>query len=67
MTFFEACEIRHRAKVMKDDPPAASMITARQSSETTDPTVDSQIIQLQVAGCDGLITIVTPTPSNIRR
>src|SRR6516165_678082 len=39
---------------------AASMITAKQSYETTDPTVDSQIIQLQAAGCDVLITIAIP-------
>jgi branched-chain amino acid transport system substrate-binding protein len=39
---------------------AASMITAKQSYETTDPTVDSQIIQLQAAGCDTLVTIAIP-------
>jgi branched-chain amino acid transport system substrate-binding protein len=39
---------------------AASMIKAKQSYETTDPTVDSQIIQLQAAGCDVLITIAIP-------
>jgi ABC-type branched-subunit amino acid transport system substrate-binding protein len=39
---------------------AASMIKAKQSYETTDPTVDSQIIQLQAAGCDALITIGIP-------
>ena len=39
---------------------AASMIKAKQSYETTDPTVNSQIIQLQAAGCDVLITIAIP-------
>jgi branched-chain amino acid transport system substrate-binding protein len=39
---------------------AASMIKAKLSYETTDPTVDSQIIQLQAAGCDVLITIAIP-------
>src|SRR5262252_9601857 len=39
---------------------AESMITAKQSYETTDPTVDSQIIQLQAAGCDVLVTIAIP-------
>ena len=39
---------------------AASMIKAKQTYETTDPTVDSQIIQLQAAGCDVLVTIAIP-------
>jgi len=39
---------------------AESMIKVKQSYETTDPTVDSQIIQLQAAGCDVLITIAIP-------
>ena len=39
---------------------AASMITAKVSYETTDPTVDSQIVELQAAGCDVLITIAIP-------
>jgi len=38
----------------------ASMIKARQSYETTDPTVDSQIIQLQAAGCDVLVSVAIP-------
>jgi len=39
---------------------AASMIKAKQSYETTDATVDSQIVALQAAGCDVLITIAIP-------
>ena len=39
---------------------AASLIKAEASYETTDPTVDSQIIELQAAGCDVLITIAIP-------
>jgi ABC-type branched-subunit amino acid transport system substrate-binding protein len=39
---------------------AASMIRAKQSYETTDPTVDSQIIQLQAADCDVLVTVAIP-------
>jgi branched-chain amino acid transport system substrate-binding protein len=39
---------------------AASMITAKATYETTDPTVNSQIVQLQSAGCDVLITIAIP-------
>jgi branched-chain amino acid transport system substrate-binding protein len=39
---------------------AASMISITQSYETTDPTVDSQIRQLQAAGCAVLITIANP-------
>jgi len=39
---------------------AASMIKARATYETTDATVDSQIIELQAAGCDVLITIAIP-------
>jgi branched-chain amino acid transport system substrate-binding protein len=39
---------------------AASMIKARATYETTDPTVDSQIIQLQASGCDVLVTIAIP-------
>jgi branched-chain amino acid transport system substrate-binding protein len=39
---------------------AASMIKAKASYETTDPTVDSQIIELQTAGCDVLVTIAIP-------
>ena len=37
-----------------------SMIKARQSYETTDPTVDSQMIQLQASGCDVLVTVAIP-------
>ena len=39
---------------------AASMIKAKASYETTDPTVDSQIIQLQASGCDVLVTVAIP-------
>ena len=39
---------------------AASMIKARQTYETTDATVDSQILQLQAAGCDVLFTVAIP-------
>jgi branched-chain amino acid transport system substrate-binding protein len=39
---------------------AASMIKAKVSYETTDPTVDSQIIQLQASGCDVLVTVAIP-------
>jgi branched-chain amino acid transport system substrate-binding protein len=38
----------------------ASLITAKASYESTDATVDSQIIELQSAGCDTLITIAIP-------
>ena len=38
----------------------ASMIKARASYETTDPTVNSQIIQLQASGCDVLVTVAIP-------
>jgi ABC-type branched-subunit amino acid transport system substrate-binding protein len=39
---------------------AASMIKVKASYETTDATVDSQIVQMQGAGCDTLITIAIP-------
>jgi branched-chain amino acid transport system substrate-binding protein len=39
---------------------AASMIKAKVSYETSDPTVDSQIFELQAAGCDVLVTIAIP-------
>ncbi len=39
---------------------AASMIKAKVSYETTDPTIDSQIIELQGAGCDVLVTVAIP-------
>ena len=39
---------------------AASMIKLKVSYETTDATVDSQILELQAAGCDVLVTIAIP-------
>jgi branched-chain amino acid transport system substrate-binding protein len=39
---------------------AASMIKAQVSYETTDATVDSQILELQASGCDVLVTIAIP-------
>ena len=39
---------------------SASMIKLKVSYETTDPTVDSQIIQMQGAGCDTLVCIAIP-------
>src|SRR5215469_2800552 len=39
---------------------AASMIKVRASYETTDTTVDSQIVEMRSAGCDVLITIAIP-------
>ncbi len=39
---------------------AASMIKAQESYETTDATVDSQIVELQAAGCDVLVAIAIP-------
>jgi branched-chain amino acid transport system substrate-binding protein len=39
---------------------AASMIKAEVSYETTAATVDSQIVELQAAGCDVLVTIAIP-------
>jgi ABC-type branched-subunit amino acid transport system substrate-binding protein len=39
---------------------AASLIKVKASYETTDPTVDSQIVQMKGAGCDVLITIAIP-------
>ena len=39
---------------------AASMIKSKMSYETTDPTVDSQIVGLNSAGCDVLVTIAIP-------
>ncbi len=38
----------------------ASMIKTQLSYETTDPTVDLQIIQLQASGCDVLVTVAIP-------
>ena len=39
---------------------AATLIKVKASYETTDPTVDSQIIQMKAEGCDTLITIAIP-------
>jgi ABC-type branched-subunit amino acid transport system substrate-binding protein len=39
---------------------AASMIKVKNSYETTDTTVDSQIVEMQAAGCDVLVTIAIP-------
>jgi branched-chain amino acid transport system substrate-binding protein len=39
---------------------AASLIKAKTSYETTDPTVDSQIIQMKSAGCDAFVLIAIP-------
>ncbi len=39
---------------------AASLIKVKASYETTDPTVDLQIVSLKAAGCDVLITIAIP-------
>src|SRR6516225_2972889 len=39
---------------------AESMIKLKVSYETTDPTVDSQIIQLKGAGCDVLVVVAIP-------
>ena len=39
---------------------AAKMIVATQSYETTDPTVDSQIVALQASGADVLFTVAIP-------
>jgi branched-chain amino acid transport system substrate-binding protein len=39
---------------------AASMIKLKTSYDTTDTTVDSQIVELQAAGCDVLITLAIP-------
>ncbi len=39
---------------------AASMIVAEESYETTEPTVDSQIVNLKSTGADVFINITTP-------
>src|ERR1700752_2187712 len=39
---------------------ADSMIKIKTTYETTDPTVDSQIVQMKAAGCDVLITVAIP-------
>ena len=38
----------------------AKMIVKETSYEVTDPTIDSQIVTLQGAGCDTLVTVATP-------
>ncbi len=39
---------------------AGKMVVATQSYETTDPTVDSQIVSLQSSGADVMVTLATP-------
>jgi branched-chain amino acid transport system substrate-binding protein len=39
---------------------AAGLIKLKASYETTDPTVDAQLIQMKEAGCDVLVTIAIP-------
>ena len=39
---------------------ADSMIKIKTTYETTDPTVDSQIVQMKATGCDVLITVAIP-------
>ncbi len=39
---------------------AASLIKVKTSYETTDTTVDSQIVEMKAAGCDVLVTIAIP-------
>ena len=39
---------------------ADAMIKIKTTYETTDPTVDSQIVQMKAAGCDLLITVAIP-------
>ena len=39
---------------------ATALIKLKTSYETTDPTVNSQIIQIEAAGCDVLVTIAIP-------
>ncbi|MFZ2004987.1 MAG: ABC transporter substrate-binding protein [Stellaceae bacterium] len=39
---------------------AGSMIKAKTTYETTDATVDSQILEMKAAGCDVLVTIAIP-------
>ena len=41
-------------------PKAASMIKMKVSYETTDATVDSEILELHAAGCDLLFTVAIP-------
>ncbi len=42
------------------DDKAGKMIVATQTYETTDPTVDSQIVALQASGADVLMTVAIP-------
>jgi branched-chain amino acid transport system substrate-binding protein len=39
---------------------APSMIKLKTSYETTDPTVDAQVVEMQAAGCDVLINVAVP-------
>jgi branched-chain amino acid transport system substrate-binding protein len=39
---------------------AAAMVLSKASYETTDATVDSQILQLQAAGCDTVLSVCIP-------
>ncbi len=39
---------------------AASMIKLKTSYETTDPTVDAQVVEMKAAGCDVLINVAIP-------
>jgi branched-chain amino acid transport system substrate-binding protein len=39
---------------------AASMIKVKASYETTDPTVDSQVLEMQAAGCDVFVNVAIP-------
>jgi branched-chain amino acid transport system substrate-binding protein len=39
---------------------AASMIKVKASYETTDPTVDSQVLEMQTAGCDVCVNVAVP-------
>ena len=39
---------------------AASMIKVKASYETTDPTVDSQVVEMQAAGCDVFVNVAIP-------
>jgi ABC-type branched-subunit amino acid transport system substrate-binding protein len=41
-------------------PKAASLIKVQASYETTDPTVDSQIVQMRAAGCDVFFMVAIP-------
>jgi branched-chain amino acid transport system substrate-binding protein len=40
--------------------PKASMITAEESYETTEPTVDGHVVKLKAAGVDVFISVTTP-------